>query len=350
MSAFGILKDCFSGRHTKKIRPAYAASSDSRVSSWTSTSKASPHAPKKTLTQTYLDLGQRSHGKRTLCGTCGLLYVNGQEEDEKDHVKFCRSVAAGLVCPGWRDQRLVWGQEGVDGRVIEVRPGDGAAPLTKMREVKRVMDQEMGFVPLREGDIVLKTTEKAFLYVHGRRVVGCVIAEKINVAHPVSGTIPSKEGSHVCGMQKRSRGSKVSGIADSLHGGEGEGPEERAPAASGQNEHTDSMQTATGKMAASTGGVLRHADKSRVGLSMLPQGVEYLHEKVEAAIGIKQVWVSQNMRRQGIGKRMLEVARARFFYGFVVPRGKVAFSQLSTAGYSFARAYVTPGKLLVYKN
>ena len=34
---------------------------------------------------------------------------------------------------------------------MEVRPGDGPAALHKMAEVKRVVDQDMGFVPLAEG-------------------------------------------------------------------------------------------------------------------------------------------------------------------------------------------------------
>lgn len=46
--------------------------------------------------------------------------------------------------------RVVWGKEGKD-RVVEVRSGDGPGALHKMAEVKRVVDQEMGFVPLAEG-------------------------------------------------------------------------------------------------------------------------------------------------------------------------------------------------------
>lgn len=46
--------------------------------------------------------------------------------------------------------RVVWGKEGKE-RVVEVRPGDGPAQLHKMGEVKRVVDQDMGFVPLAEG-------------------------------------------------------------------------------------------------------------------------------------------------------------------------------------------------------
>ena len=36
-------------------------------------------------------------------------------------------------------------------RVVEIRPQDGTAQSEKMREIKRVIDQEMGFVPLADG-------------------------------------------------------------------------------------------------------------------------------------------------------------------------------------------------------
>ncbi len=115
-----------------------------------------------------------------------MLYVNGEAEDERDHAAFCRSVDAGLAFPGWKAERcvrcrgvgvcwgvcscsvslvshasralshthrVVWGREGKE-RVVEVRPGDGPAQLHKMAEVKRIVDQDMGFVPLAEGKLV----------------------------------------------------------------------------------------------------------------------------------------------------------------------------------------------------
>jgi hypothetical protein len=55
--------------------------------------------------QTFLDLGQKSHGKRTLCCECGMLYVNGAEEDERQHTAYCRKVKQALIFPGWKDER-----------------------------------------------------------------------------------------------------------------------------------------------------------------------------------------------------------------------------------------------------
>lgn len=84
----------------KRATPGTAAAGAAKAS--TATKKA-----KKALTQTYLDLGQNSHGKRTLCGSCGMLYVNGEAEDERDHAAFCKSVDAALGFPGWKAERCV---------------------------------------------------------------------------------------------------------------------------------------------------------------------------------------------------------------------------------------------------
>lgn len=324
--------------------------------------------------QTYLDFGQKALGQRTLCSVCGLLYVNGEAEDEKDHANFCRSVSAGLAFQGWKDQRLVWGAEGKD-RVIEVRPGDGAPQLLKMGEIKRIMDQEMGFVPLAEGEMVLRPTEKAFVFVHDKRVVGCLVAEKIAAAHPVLQAMPAEEVDEAKevavvkdGEEKASQGQAEERQEEE----EEEGEEQRPPPAKvprvedeqvTSNSSSSSSLASTSKVKAlvppvpllpsqklnsnSKGG----KKKEEEGLTnLLPQGVAYsLNDKAEATLGIKQIWVSKNSRRKGMARRMVEVARARFYYGFVVPRDKVAFSQLSNMGFSFARAYTEEQEtLLVY--
>lgn len=305
---------------------------------------------------------------------CGLLYVNGEAEDEKDHASFCRSISAGLVFQGWKGQRLVWGAEGKD-RVIEVRPGDGGPQLLKMGEVKRVMDQEMGFVPLVEGQSALRPTEKAFLYVHDKRVVGCLVAEKIVAAHPVLEAMPSEEweGRETTaeelvhgakdGRLQECGGKKACKDHAGAENDKQEQKDQKPPPAkmhrvddkdttSNSNSSSSSIGRTKGKALAPPSSQFRQGRKGKeeAAASLLPKGVAYsLHDMAEATLGVKQVWVSKNSRRKGIARLMLEVARARFYYGFVVPRAKVAFSQLSNAGYSFARSYTEGGgALLVY--
>lgn len=51
---------------------------------------------KKALEQTYLDLGQVDFGKRTICQTCGMLYVHGLNEDSKQHSRICMDYMKGV--------------------------------------------------------------------------------------------------------------------------------------------------------------------------------------------------------------------------------------------------------------
>ena len=51
---------------------------------------------KKALEQTYLDLGQKSFAKRTICKTCGMLYVHGLNEDSQQHSRICMDYMKGI--------------------------------------------------------------------------------------------------------------------------------------------------------------------------------------------------------------------------------------------------------------
>ena len=51
---------------------------------------------KKALEQTYLDLGQGDFGKRTICNTCGMLYVHGLDEDSQQHSRICLDYIKGV--------------------------------------------------------------------------------------------------------------------------------------------------------------------------------------------------------------------------------------------------------------
>jgi hypothetical protein len=51
---------------------------------------------KKALEQTYLDLGQGDFGKRTICTTCGMLYVHGLNEDSQQHSRICLDYLKGV--------------------------------------------------------------------------------------------------------------------------------------------------------------------------------------------------------------------------------------------------------------
>ena len=67
------------------------------------------------------------------------------------------------------------------------------------------------------------------------------------------------------------------------------------------------------------------------------------------SMGISQIWVDAAFRRQGIAERLLDGARSKFIFGMVLPKEKCAFSQPTKSGLMFAKAYLHPHRILVYK-
>ena len=59
-------------------------------------------------------------------------------------------------------------------------------------------------------------------------------------------------------------------------------------------------------------------------------------------MGVRLVWVASGCRHKGFATELVEEGRKRTIYGPIIPKAKVAFSQPTTEGLAFARAYVDP--------
>jgi hypothetical protein len=51
---------------------------------------------RKKTQQLYLDCGQRDFGSRSVCATCGMLYVHGLVEDAIQHARICQDYIQGV--------------------------------------------------------------------------------------------------------------------------------------------------------------------------------------------------------------------------------------------------------------
>lgn len=69
--------------------------------------KAPPPPPAKQQQQMYLDFGQRSFGRQIECAVCGMLYTEGEPEDEKEHQRRHQRAVRGVVMPAVADERVV---------------------------------------------------------------------------------------------------------------------------------------------------------------------------------------------------------------------------------------------------
>lgn len=58
-----------------------------------------PHnsKPATKLTQVYIDCGQKQFGQ-VLCNNCGMLYMPGVPEDERQHRQLCQAYVKGIAC------------------------------------------------------------------------------------------------------------------------------------------------------------------------------------------------------------------------------------------------------------
>ncbi|KAG7390264.1 N-acetyltransferase O1 (Establishment of cohesion protein 1) [Phytophthora pseudosyringae] len=132
------------------------------------------------VTQSYIDVGQRSFGKHVTCPKCGLLYTAGEEADEKEHQKFCRKMKRGVTFSKWKTERVLKAFSDSRARILEIRGDDASSHVKKLLEVKAVLDDALGFV--EEGRFLQRSH---FVYIQDHQVVGCVNTERITEAFPL---------------------------------------------------------------------------------------------------------------------------------------------------------------------
>ena len=162
-------------------------------STCSSTPKISrPAKKRKQLNQLFLDFGQKSFGKQTVCNVCGMLRVHGLDEDDSQHDKICKEYQEGVTCLGWKNERMVAAFE-KDDRILEVRPDDAQQHRNKVLEVKAIVDKELGFARRQSeedpyGGIDGNAT--CYLYISKKRIVGLLLVKRIQRAYKL---LPSKE-------------------------------------------------------------------------------------------------------------------------------------------------------------
>ena len=139
-----------------------------------------PAKKQKQSTQLFLDFGQNNFGKQTICDICGMLRVHGLDEDDLQHAKICDDYKQGVVCAGWKNERMV-GSFGKDDRILEVRSDDSQQHASKVLEVKEIVDKELGFANRLNGESSSGQLENttSYMYISSKRVVGLLLVKRI---------------------------------------------------------------------------------------------------------------------------------------------------------------------------
>jgi N-acetyltransferase len=73
-----------------------------------------------------------------------------------------------------------------------------------------------------------------------------------------------------------------------------------------------------------------------------------IDDNIKKNLGIRQIWVNKNYRRQGIAEKMIDAARKCFTFGTIIDRTEIAFSQPTSDGLAFALAYTNSLNILAY--
>ncbi|ODQ49638.1 hypothetical protein SAICODRAFT_32401 [Saitoella complicata NRRL Y-17804] len=249
-----------------------------------------------TLTQLYLDLGQRV---KTTCTQCNMSYSPQNPEDNALHSKFHAKSVGGVDFPSPLAADACWTGENGD-RVVAVDRESDVRLRRKCTEVMEVVNTELGAA--QKGGVGTGTGGewlgkegkgyKCFLYVKGKKVVGALLAERITEAYLTlpDSTFPPPDSSS--------------------------SPGEPATKPTPTPTHTSTS----------------------ISLSPTPHS---------SLLGISRIWTSHSHRRQRIASTLLEVARENFVFGVRVGREMVAFSQTTGSGKGLAESFVG-GRFAVY--
>nr|CAD7265992.1 unnamed protein product [Timema shepardi] len=122
-----------------------------------------------------IDAGQKKFGA-TQCSDCGIVYQQGDPDDEMSHLNFHNSSKS-LKFAGWKQERVV-GEYG-NGRVVLITPNDSKVWCKKAADVVEVADKDLGYA---ESGLNISNS-KVYLYIEDRQVVGCLVAEHVTEAH-----------------------------------------------------------------------------------------------------------------------------------------------------------------------
>lgn len=176
-----------------------------------------------------------------------------------------------------------------------------------------VLETELGLVP----GWLLAVPATVFLYVCRKTniILGCLVAESITKGWKASAGSDKEE-------------SKQPIITDNS----GDGRRNSSSPFSGNDARS---------VSAGGGGTTRKVKERRIVL-VNKEATEKVHH------GIRMMWTSPQARRKSVATKLLDCARCQLVRGYVVAREKLAFSQPTSDGAGFIKAYCSSNEFLVY--
>ncbi|KAF2630100.1 hypothetical protein BU25DRAFT_456506 [Macroventuria anomochaeta] len=248
---------------------------------------------KKRMVQMQLDLvGQH----RKACKTCGMEYIPSNAEDVALHKKFHAMNFGGVDCTKAMVERLrqkqIW-SGGEASFIAVVGRRDALALRNKASDVLRVVNTELAAVPITDKELWSQTTLSAS-------------------SETSEGDVSTPEKYDRFKVYLYIRGQKC--VAACLA------------------ERIEEAYTVLGQEKASEQPTQNLAESQSSSIS-----VSATAERV--FLGISRIWVSNQFRKRGLARRLLDSTRSDFMYGLTVEKHLTAFSQPTESGGKLARRY-----------
>lgn len=247
------------------------------------------------MVQMQLDLvGQH----RKACKTCGMEYIPSNTEDVALHRKFHAMNFGGVDCTKAMVERLrqkqIW--SGAEGSFIAVvGRRDALALRNKASDVLKVVNTELAAVPILDKELWSQTT-----------------ISSASVKTPEEKETATSENCDRFKVYLYIRGQKC--VAACLA--------ERI-----QEAYTVLAQDEASERSTQ---LLAESQSSSISISTAADSV---------LLGISRIWVSNQFRKQGLARRLLDSTRSDFMYGLTVEKHLTAFSQPTESGGKLARNY-----------
>ena len=245
------------------------------------------------MVQMQLDLvGQH----RKACKTCGMEYIPSNAEDVALHKKFHAMNFGGVDCTKAMVERLrqkqIW--SGGEGSFIAVVGRRDAITLrNKASDVLKVVNTELAAVPISDEELWSQTTLSAS-----------------TKASEEDATTSEKCDRFKVYLHIRGQKCVAACLAERI-----------------QEAYTVLAQDETSEQPTQP-----LADSQSSSISVSTTAVTVL-------LGISRIWVSNQFRKQGLARRLLDSTRSDFMYGLTVEKHLIAFSQPTESGGKLARKY-----------
>ncbi|KAG2392583.1 hypothetical protein C9374_011308 [Naegleria lovaniensis] len=289
-----------------------ATSSPSKINKQKKMLSSTPrrnHKSAKRLEQLYMDCGQKSFTS-IRCSSCGMVYMNGDFQDEKVHNQFCKSFKKLMKYKVSAKDTVK--EECHPYKIIAIH---SKSPKNQQKKAENIIE----FIDQSSLQCTLPfsiQTHTMFLYVNSDNdeIVACVVVERIERAHPAF--IEKKDTIENLLMKD----AKVN--------------------------VTESEKASIEDIILSTASIDSAYDDKLSFFSW--------DDKIckRAVCGVNRIWVKEEHRRNGIASKLLDAVREHYVYGIHLEKSDIAFSPPTPKGAYFARVYcersVNEADFLVY--